>query len=98
MWNNTDDPSIIQYTQVGNFKVAVNQVLNGLEIFIKGYGTTNEEPGMGGPLYLDLAADNEITDEPSHPILYVWGDINDEDFTQKFSLIGAQEKLYRGGE
>lgn len=55
----------------------------GLNIRPEGTGVLSAEPNTAGPIFLEMQKD-EI-------FLYIWSDINQEDYTHKISLKGALE-------
>jgi hypothetical protein len=57
----------------------------GIGIHFAGYGDKCSDDGCGEPIYIEFY--------DGAPRVYVWGDINQEDPTQKISLAGAALKL-----
>lgn len=56
-----------------------------LEIAIEGYGEKTTETGFGSVAYLEKDPNN------GEMYLYVWADINREDYTHKICLSEAKE-------
>ena len=64
----------------------------GLEIYLDGYGVYTMNPGFGAPLYLEISPDD------GHVRLYVWADINQEDYTHVIDLEAAREAVRKEAE
>lgn len=60
----------------------------GIEIAFDGYGTKTGKPGTDGsaPIFIGM--------ELEHPVVYIWGDIRQEDPTWTIRLDGALEVLH----
>lgn len=61
----------------------VVQERRGVSIELSGHGTCNMGAGFGSPIFIE--------NERGIVSVYVWDDINQEEYSQKVSLDGAQE-------
>lgn len=74
-----DKAELVLQTDIGEVKVSATG--QGVEIYLPGCGVKSQE--NGAPIYLDFWG--------SAPKLYVWADINEEDYTHGVAFGRALE-------